>query len=195
MEIQSTYFFRVKSDGNLTEEIIKQIAGLGMEIGYHYECLDQADGNRQKALDIFGRNLERLRKIYPVKSIAMHGNPLSRYDNKTLWEGADIKKFDIMVDAYLSLDFEKTYYFSDTGRNWNSRDGKVYDKIKGREFSGIEGTGSLPDFIESLNCNDICLLTHPNRWTDNPILWAYNWGYDSLGSAVKRLMKGRRLPQ
>jgi len=190
--IQSTYFFRVKSDGEITEVIIKQIAALGMEIGYHYECLDQAGGDMKRAMEIFERNLERLRKIYPVVSIAMHGNPLSRYDNKTLWDGSDFRKYGITVDAYLSLDFEKTYYFSDTGRNWNSREGKVYDKIEGREFSGIDGTKDLPEFIKKLNCDDICILTHPNRWSNNPVLWSYNFGYDLLGSTVKRLIKRKR---
>ena len=33
----------------------------------------------------FGRNLEKFRKFYPVKTICMHGSPLSKWDNRDLW--------------------------------------------------------------------------------------------------------------
>jgi len=120
----------------------------------------------------------------------MHGNPLSKFDNRNLWQENDFRKFGIVVEAYLSLDFEKIYYFSDTGRNWNSGQGKVYDKIKGKEFSGIPGTAELPQYIKSTGCSETCILTHPNRWTNRPLLWFYNLCYDTLGTTVKRALKG-----
>ena len=33
----------------------------------------------------FERNLRRFRKLYPVKTICMHGSPLSKWDNRDLW--------------------------------------------------------------------------------------------------------------
>ncbi len=37
------------------------------------------------AIDDFRLNLEKMRKLYPVKTICMHGSPLSKWDNRDLW--------------------------------------------------------------------------------------------------------------
>jgi len=36
------------------------------------------------AIDDFRLNLEKLQKLYPVKTICMHGSPLSKWDNRDL---------------------------------------------------------------------------------------------------------------
>ncbi|MBW1833780.1 MAG: hypothetical protein JRI62_03015 [Deltaproteobacteria bacterium] len=50
-------------------------------------------------LDIcdFGRNLEKLRKFYPVKTICMHGSPLSKWDNLDLWKKYNYREFGINI--------------------------------------------------------------------------------------------------
>ena len=54
--IKSTYYFRV-NNSVFKKEIIKKIASLGHEIGYHYECLDKAKGDLEKAIRIFQKDL------------------------------------------------------------------------------------------------------------------------------------------
>ena len=82
--IKGTYFFRLLPN-SFKPEIVKQIADLGHEIGYHYDDLVQCKGDLEKAIKRFQKNLETLREIAPVQTICMDGSPLSKYDNKDLW--------------------------------------------------------------------------------------------------------------
>ncbi|MCD4704629.1 hypothetical protein K8R66_00975, partial [bacterium] len=105
--VKATYYFRTITQ-TFKPEIIKEIAELGHEIGYHYENLSEVasrnnfrKSKKQKskskknkdnnynlfelALKDFKINLARLRKLYPIKSIAMHGSPLSKWDSRLLW--------------------------------------------------------------------------------------------------------------
>jgi hypothetical protein len=83
--IKGSYYFRLFSKpGN--EAIIKQIAALGHEIGYHYDDLTVCNGDHEKALKRFQKNLNYLRQFAPVTTITMEGAPLSKYDNRNLWK-------------------------------------------------------------------------------------------------------------
>ncbi|MDZ4063727.1 MAG: hypothetical protein U1E22_03570 [Coriobacteriia bacterium] len=82
--IKGSYYFRIfQKAGN--EEIIKQIASMGHEVGYHYDDLTACNGNQEKALLRFQKNLAYLRQFAPVSTITMEGAPLSKYDNRDLW--------------------------------------------------------------------------------------------------------------
>ena len=83
--IKATYFFRTIPH-TFKPEIIKEIAGMGHEIGYHYENLATCGVYLRLSIDDFRLNLEKLRKVYPVKTIYMHGSPLSKWDNRDLWK-------------------------------------------------------------------------------------------------------------
>jgi len=148
--IRGTYYFRMVPQ-SFDEEIIKQIAGLGHEIGYHYEDVS-VTAQRHKgtvaqwqkgivyeellakiAIKDFKENLEKFRKIVPVETICMHGSPLSRWDNRLLWKYYDYKDFGIVGEPYFDIDFEKVLYLTDTGRRWNGGAVAVRDKVTGRE--------------------------------------------------------------
>jgi len=68
----------------------------------------------------FRLNLEKFRKIYPVKTICMHGSPLSEWDNRDLWEKYDYRDFGIIGEPYFDIDFNEIFYVTDTGRKWNN---------------------------------------------------------------------------
>ena len=72
--IQASYYFRIVKQ-SFDKEIIKKISSLGHEIGYHYEDLALCKGDYESALKQFECNLNTFRKIYPVKTICMHGSP------------------------------------------------------------------------------------------------------------------------
>ena len=101
--IKSTYFFRVRPR-LYNPEIISKVMSLGHEIGYHYEVLDKARGDYQKAIQIF-ENEWKLFKTWNSVSICMHGNPLSKYINKDIWKKYDFSIFGVLGEAYISIDF------------------------------------------------------------------------------------------
>lgn len=183
----STYFFRVV-DSVFKPDIITKIAGLGMEIGYHYECLDKAKGDYEKAYEICRNDLRKLRELAPVKSMAMHGNPLTKWDNRDLWKKYDFKQLGIEVAAYLNIDYGKTRYFSDTGRTWKPESGNIYDFVSRTQKHSLKTTSDLIKYLNEFK-QETCILIHPNRWSDQPSKWLYNWAYDSAGNTVKAILK------
>ena len=62
------------------------IKNLGHDIGYHYECLSDSKGNIDNAVRDFKRKLKMFRTICDIKTVSMHGRPLSPYNNLSMWE-------------------------------------------------------------------------------------------------------------
>ena len=83
--IRATYYFRM-NNSVFRPELIKEIEGMGHEVGYHYEVLGKSKGDKIKAIGLFEKELSEFRKICDVKTICMHGNPLSKYDDRELWK-------------------------------------------------------------------------------------------------------------
>ena len=83
--LKGVYNFRVLSC-SWDEDIIKEIASLGHEIGYHYEDLAICKGDQKRAFNSFKENLQKLRDLVPVSTITMHGSPTSRHDSRDLWK-------------------------------------------------------------------------------------------------------------
>ena len=150
---------------------------MGHEIGYHYEDVsisalrrNGTTAQRQKtgkgrtthdsrrteeelaeiAIESFKTNLEKLRQIVPVKTICMHGSPMSRWDSRLLWKYYDYHDFGIIGEPYFDIDFDEVLYLTDTGRSWdgdsfNIRDKAIGDRQSAVELSDLE-TKRLRDF-------------------------------------------------
>ena len=69
--LKASYFFRVVPE-SLHVDRLMAIKALGHEIGYHYEDMDPAKGDPEKAIKSFGENLRKLRKLAPIDTICMH---------------------------------------------------------------------------------------------------------------------------
>lgn len=181
----SVWFFRIVPE-SFDEIIIRQIAGLGHEVGYHYEDVSLvsskqlAVGSRshkgrnshvsestagqtdfpessaflqkiksklplprvskglksevdseiliKAAYESFRVNLQRFREIVEVKTICMHGSPLSPFDNRMIWEKYDYRVLGIIGEPYFDIDFSKVLYLTDTGRRWDGESVSVRDK-------------------------------------------------------------------
>jgi len=108
MGIVGTFNFRIVTQ-SFDPDVIKQIADLGHEIGYHYEDFSIAKGDYDQAIKSFEQNLAKLRHIVPVETICMHGSPLSKYDNRKLWEIYNYRRFGLIGEPYFDLDFSKYY--------------------------------------------------------------------------------------
>jgi len=143
--IKGTYYFRVVPQ-SYDEGVMKEIASLGHEIGYHYETMDMARGDVDKAYDEFCHNLDMFRRLVPVKTICMHGSPLSKYDNRGIWEKYDYKTLDLIGEPYFDIDFKEVLYLTDTGRRWDGEGVSIRDKVNKEHGSEIRNQklGSEP---------------------------------------------------
>ncbi len=184
--IKSTYYFRM-TKSVFKPQIIRQINEMGHEIGYHYETLSEANGNSEKALDLFKSHLEDLRQICDVKTICMHGRPLSKYDNRELWKKYDFKDFGITGEAYLSVGKELNY-FSDTGRTWKFGS-NLRDYIPGKaEQTYANTTEDLIELIKSQQLDNLYILTHPERWPSSTVGWGLYYSMDLSVNLGKKLL-------
>ena len=190
----SSYYFRtIKNTFN--QEIISQIKDLGHEIGYHYEVLAVSRGDKKKAARLFETELEKLRKLYPVKTICMHGSPLSKWKDSDLWDDHSFKDYGIIGDAFLSINYKDIYYFTDTGRSWASHKYNLRDKVDSGLISrNTKDTFSLIKLLPHLDKN-IAINAHPDRWNDNYIPWTYaliSQNIKNLGKYfLKRIIKNK----
>ncbi len=188
------YYFRAVPE-SWDEEIIREIAALGHEVGYHYESLTTCDGDVDKAYADFCKNLEALRMLVPVRSICMHGSPRSPYDSKDIWKKYDYKALGIVSEPYLDTDFSKVFYLTDTGRRWDGYKVSVRDKIpQYQDEWTAQGLTfhSTDDVIGGLRRgvipNDLMVTVHPQRWNPFGGAWCKEMLLQSAKNVVKRVI-------
>ena len=204
--IKGSYYFRMVPE-SFNVDIIKQIADLGHEVGYHYETMDTAsvklkvkseklkEEEIEKLIDVayedFCENLEEFRKIYPVKTICMHGSPKSAFDNRDIWKKYDYRQLGIIGEPYFDIDFDKFFYVTDTGRCWNGYKYSVRDKMPQQERWVKEGLvfKTTNDIIKAAQDNklpnQIMITVHPQRWTNKPALWLWELAAQRAKNVVK----------
>jgi hypothetical protein len=160
---KTTYYFR-KTKGSFKPEIISEIAKMGHEIGYHYEDLSLANGNLEKTKELFNFHLSKLREIAEVKTCAMHGRPFSKYDNRDIWKSCQLEDFGLKAEAFLSIDYSNTFYFTDTGRSWAENSANLRDRVSTKMKASITTSDELIEFIKEKRATKIALVSHPERW-------------------------------
>ena len=193
-EMLGIYYFRAIPE-SWDEKIIRGIAGLGHEIGYHYESLTTCNGDVDVAYEDFCKNLEALRKIVPVRSICMHGSPRSPYDSQEIWQKYDYHALGIETEPYLDTDFSKVFYLTDTGRRWDGYKVSVRDKIpQYQDEWAARGLvfHSTDDVIDGLRRSvipkDLMITVHPQRWNPFGLVWCKELALQNAKNIVKRMI-------
>jgi hypothetical protein len=188
--ITGTYYVRMKKT-SFDENVINSLVELGNEIGYHYEDLAVCKGDCSMAWDTFRHHLGLLRNHYNVTTICMHGSPLSRFDNKCLWEKYNYRDAGIFAEMYLDTDFTKVGYLTDTGRGWN-RISRIRDKVESNNHLNFKNTFELIGAIQRGELPDQLVITiHPQRWTANRVDWLTEFVGQSVKNLVKMLLRKR----
>ncbi len=208
--IRGSYYFRMLPC-SYNENIIRAIADMEHEVGYHYETMDstrlKVKGERLKdkriekeegsdrlideAYNEFCENLDMLRKIVPVTTICMHGSPRSEFDNKDIWKKYDYRQLGIEGEPYFDVDFDKVFYLTDTGRRWNGYRFSVRDKLPQQERWNRVGlkfrtTRHIIQAAERGKLPDQIMITiHPQRWNDALLPWIKELVLQNIKNMVK----------
>ena len=186
--VQGTYYFRIVPK-SFDREIIHQISSLGHEIGYHYEDLTICKGNNEKALQHFIRSLETFRNEAEIKTICMHGSPLSKWDNRDLWKTYSYKEFGIIAEPYFDLDFNEILYLTDTGRNWNNA-GSLRDKVESKFNTHFNSTNEIIRAFKNKELPDKIMFNfHPQRWTNSNSLWMKELVFQNIKNTIKKTIR------
>lgn len=189
MGIVGTYYFRMVPE-SFDKEVILAIANLGHEIGYHYEDMDFAKGDPEKALSYFKNHLNTLREITSITSICMHGSPKSKFDNKEIWNHYNYKDFGIDIEPYFDFDFDMVFYLTDTGRRWDGFKVSVRDKVKTtKKWPEYHSTDQIIKAIQVNKFPEIALFNfHPQRWTNNKYIWLSEFVRQSIKNKIKQYL-------
>lgn len=192
--MDASYFYRVVPYA-YDPEVIRQVTALGHECGYHYEDVDLAKGDLDKAYESYKKNLAMFRQFYPVVTACMHGSPMSPFDNREVWNKFDPHGEGIIGEPFLDIDYDKLFYITDTGRSWNNNKVSVRDKVKTRfnftfkstfEFMEAVKRGELP--------SEIMFNTHPQRWNDKAFRWWRELAMQNLKNVAKAVLARRVAP-
>ena len=186
--VRSTYFFRIVKQSNVPE-VIKKIAELGHEIGYHYEDLALAEGDDNKAIRSFESNLNYFRQFYPVKSVCMHGSSTSKYDNRLLWEKHNLSDFGLVGEPYLSVDFNQVFYLTDTGYAWDGGKYATRDIVMNGFGLVFHTTEQIVDCISENSFPEKSLILAHTLWTDNVFQWYWLHLREFLRNNVKLMAR------
>ena len=187
MGVRASYYFRERFIG----EDVVYIAELGHEVGYHYEDFVMETGDVDKAYAMFVRNIEKMRQVADVRTITMHGSPMSRFDSKDMWRVYDYEKLGLIGEPQFDVDWNDMFYLTDTGRSWNgvNRRDKVVDfksvwEAKGWVYKTTDDVikavreGSFP--------KQLMMTTHPQRWADNMCEWIKEFVMQGIKNLVKK---------
>lgn len=213
--LRAIYYFRSVPE-SYDESIIEQIASLGHEIGYHYECLTTTDGDIPNAYQDFCQNLQRFNDLLSrisdaregrgqrsVTTICMHGSPRSPYDSRDLWKSHSYRDLGIVYEPYLDTDFSHTFYLTDTGRRWDGFNVSVRDKIPGYQDQwSAQGLifHSTNDILKALQDPfsplarfktqnpQLLITTHPQRWSPFGPAWLKELLLQSAKNLIKSLL-------
>jgi len=185
--IRSTYYFRTTKNV-FKPDLIKQVFDLGHEIGYHYETLVKANGNAKHAIEIFEKELSTFRDICDIKTICMHGNSLSRLDNRDLWKSYNFRDYGIIGEAYLSINFEEILYLSDSGGSWDNSKIRIKDTVSSNTLKvpmKAKGTNDIINMIKNGSIEKLYILAHPDRWNNSLLAWSSEHVSKKIRNGVK----------
>ena len=152
-------------------DILKEIASLGHEVGYHYDVLDNNDGDKNNAIQEFREALSRFSDNgFTIKTVCPHGNPLKKRvgysSNKDFFLDVEIQKsFKDIVDVYITFPdmFDKDYwYITDAGYAYSYRDAKSTKTDATEEFFPLNDKDEIIKMIQ--DGQSMIISTHSHRY-------------------------------
>jgi len=165
-------------DGS-SADVLKKIQSLGHEIGYHYDVLDDCDGDYEAAESQFSSCIRKFeRQGFCIKTICPHGNPLKC---RVGWRSnKDFFKKDWIVQRYPDL-FDivnqsdavlgEFAYYSDAGFKLR-KIGDIRSNDASTETAISDGAPmSVQDLIRSTSGQPITTVVsiHPHRLSNSTV--------------------------
>ena len=107
-----------------------------------------------------------------------------------MWKEHDYRKYDVSGDAFLATDYSEIYYFTDTGRTWETNKNNLRDETASKSHpKKIQKTDDLIRFIQEHSKDKMAIVAHPERWNNNYFHWLLYYGFDTAVNLIKRILK------
>jgi len=119
----------------------------------------------------------------------MHGSPLSKWDNKRIWEKYSYRESGIIAEPYFDLDFNNVFYITDTGRRWDGEKVSIRDKVISCFDNKYKTTTSIIYAIKNDEFPSVAMFTfHPQRWGDGIMNWYSELVRQKTKNVFKRII-------
>jgi hypothetical protein len=158
----------------------------------------------ERGIESFDENLRTLRQYADIKTICMHGSPLSRWDSRLLWTKYDYREFGLIGEPYFDINFNEVLYLTDTGRRWDGDAVSVRDKPLDAVDEFIVPVKTAPDkprlseryrFHTTFDIiqaaqedrlpDKMMITVHPQRWTSRALPWVWELVWQNVKNVVK----------
>ena len=189
MDVKASYYFRERFIG----DDVVCIASLGHEVGYHYEDLVEEKGDVDRAYARCMRNIEILRQLVDVRTITMHGSPMSGIDSGELWRRYNYRDIGIIGEPRFDINWSEMFYLTDTGRSWNgvSRRDKInkFQYIWENKCFIYRRTDDIIKALEQGKFPTKVMITiHPQRWSEGIMHWLKEFVFQSCKNVLKFIL-------
>jgi len=161
------------------------------------EIIDVVDSNLKsyivKFFEIgirdFESSLIKLRNIAPIKTISMHGSPMSSIDNRLLWLKYNYRDYGITSEPYFDIDYNDVFYITDAGRTWHDPKANQRDRVQTKYNFVFQNQNEITKALRAKKLPDRILINiHPEHWTDSTFEWYKIWAVRKGKNFVKRLI-------
>lgn len=189
--LRGSFYFRHRS-GHFDLDAMSAVAGLGHEVGYHFETLDTCRGDFAQAESLLLEHLRTLREAgFTVRTVAAHGAvptaPTYQANFDLFTRVPDLcTRAGLLGEATLSVDFARLIYCSDAAWRW-----RRYEHTA----PGTAGTPtSLPAIMDGLARPDAALYInfHPQQWFAHPVRMLYFRARNRIGRRVLSSIRRRQ---
>lgn len=166
--VKATYYFQASILYSHLE-IINQVSALGHEVAYHYDVLDQMDGNYDLAIKEFSKVINDFMEAgHNIRTVCPHGNPIKIRNgwssNKDFFRQQRVRRAfpeitDIVVQSK-EIFPSSMEYITDAGYSWflvGAIDNNDRQRVPDIEISDVKCYLNKSSTLTVLS-------THPHRW-------------------------------
>ena len=94
-------------------------------------------------------------------------------DNRLLWQQFNLADFGLIGEPYLSTDFDKVYYLTDTGYAWDGGKYATRDIVENNHGLTFHATSQIVESINAEKFPKQCMILAHTLWSDNICQWIF----------------------
>jgi hypothetical protein len=167
--LRGSFYFRHHANG-FDLPVMRAVAALGHETGYHFETLDTCQGNVTRARALFLAHIAQLRAVgLTIRTVAAHGSPPAApgyRSNRDLMAGAPglLAESGLLGETTFSMDFGRVDYVSDAFWRWRRYSRYIPEANSGQPIALHLLPGAVVQDGVGLYVN-----FHPHQWFAHPL--------------------------
>lgn len=122
----------------------------------------------------------------------MHGSSSSKFDNRLIWKNHQLSEFGLIGEPYLSIDFNRVYYMTDTGFAWDGGKFATRDVVNSGYDLKFHTTQQVVACIQQGGYPDHAMILAHTLWTDSLSQWCWLHFREFLRNNIKLIAKKNR---